>query len=77
MRIVESEPLDRLQLAPVSGSPGRRGKGRSVLAFAIIFAAVLVFLAICNANGAHVPPWAAPIVAAAVGLLGVLATSNA
>lgn len=78
MRSVEREPLDRLQSAPVSGSPRRRrGNGRSILAFAVIFAAVLVFLAICNANGAHVPLWAAPIVAAAAGLLGVLATSNA
>jgi Flp pilus assembly protein TadB len=75
MSTVEREPLTRRE--PVTEAPARRGKGRSVLAFAVIFIAVLVFLAICNANGARVPLWGAPIVAAAVGLLGVLATSNA
>ena len=76
MRTVEREPLSRQE--PATEAPARRrGKGRSVLAFAVVFVAVLVFLAICNANGARVPLWGAPIVAAAAGLLGVLATSNA
>ncbi len=75
MRIVEREPLQRQE--PPTEVPARRGKGRGVLAFAVIFVVVLVFLAICDANGARVPLWGAPIVAAAVGLLGVLATSNA
>ena len=75
MRIVEREALSRQE--PAAEVPARHGKGRSVLAFAVVFVAVLVFLAICNANGARVPLWGAPIVAAAAGLLGVLATSNA
>jgi hypothetical protein len=74
MRMVERESLQGQE--PAMGAPARRGKGRSVLAFAVIFVVVLIFLAICNANGARVPLWGAPIVAAAVGLLGVLATSN-
>lgn len=59
-------------------TPERRLKpaARAVLAFVITFAFILGFLLLLHGEGSRLPLWIAVIVAAAIGLLGVLATAN-
>lgn len=59
-------------------TPERRLKpaARAALAFVVTFGIILAFLYALHEEGSRVPLWIAVIVAAAVGLLGVLATTT-